>query len=69
MLKTLQETNKSLQETVKLLTDRLNTVEETLNELTAEKKLDSSPSSALSSGIEDRVKQIEELVRENQQTA
>ena len=53
MLKTLQDTNKSLQDTVKLLTDRLNSVEETLNELTAEKQLDSSPSSAsaISSGI------------------
>ena len=64
MLKTLQETNKSLQETVKLLTDRLNSVEETLNELTTEKQLDSSSSFAISSGIEDRIIQLEELVEE-----
>ena len=64
LLKTLQETNKSLQETVKLLTDRLNSVEETLNELTAEKQLDSPSSSPISSGIEERIIQLEELVEE-----
>ena len=66
MLKTLQDTNKSLQDTVKLLTDRLTSVEETLNELTAEKQLDSSPSSAsaISSGADERIRQLEELVEE-----
>ena len=64
LLKTLQETNKSLQETVKRLTDRLNSVEETLKELTAEKQLDSSSSSPISSGIEERIIQLEELVEE-----
>ena len=63
MLKTLQETNKSLQDTVKLLTERLNSVEETLNVLTAEKQVDSS-TSAISSGIEERTRQLEELVEE-----
>ena len=64
MMAALQETNKSLQETVKLLTDRLNSVEETLSELTAEQQLDSSPSSAISSGIEERIIPLEELVEE-----
>ena len=64
ILKTLQETNKSLQDTVKILTDRLNSVEETLNELTSQKQVDSSPSSAISSGIEQRVQEVEELLEE-----
>ena len=62
ILKPLQETNKSLQDTVKILTDRLNSVEETLNELTSQKQVDSASSSAISSGIEKRIQEIEQLL-------
>ena len=64
-LKTLQETNKALQDTVKALTDRLSSVEDTLTQLTAEKDLDQNPSHDVTTGIQVRVKDVEELIEEN----
>ena len=62
-LKTLQETNKALQDTVKALTDRLSSVEDTLTQLTAEKDQE-NPSQEFPSGIQVRVKDVEELIEE-----
>ena len=61
ILKTLQEKNKSLQDTVNKI-DRLNSVEETLIQLTSQKQVDSFPCSAISSAIEKRFEEIKELL-------
>ena len=62
-LKTLQETNKALQDTVKALTDRLTSVEDTLSQFTAEKD-QVSPSQEDTTGIQVRVRAVEELIEE-----
>ena len=62
-LKTLQETNKALQDTVKALIDRLTSVEDTLSQFTAERD-HVSPSQEVTTGIQVRVRAVEELIQE-----
>ena len=62
-IKLLQETNLALKETVKELSERLQSVEKTLAEAINDKNV-SSPPSEISTGVETRVKAVEELVEE-----
>ena len=60
MIKILKETNLALKKTVRELSERLQSVEKTLPEAISVSK----PPSAIGTGIETRVKVVEELIEE-----